>query len=233
MSKGPISQAAHVSLAEAIAVPQKRLAGLLSDHRRATGFELHDIVGRSRGRFSHEELAAIERGEREIDPVELVMLLRAYQLDSDGVIPARGGLVLDLDRQLLEIGEHRVGFDSLFVDDVLHSYIGLLRNVRVLPDDTPLALRDDDLAQLSLWLGPDVEVLRTRIEVLAEPIVLPWHQRTGIVVAATGIVVAVAVLIAFLGIETAPEPTADELAPASLVTAEAAPPIRILSLIHI
>lgn len=229
MSEDDVGQAEAVSLAEAIAVPQERLAGLLTDHRRTTGFELDDIVGRSRGRFSHEELAAIERGERAIDPIELVMLLRAYQLDTDGVIPQRDGLILDLDRQLLEIGEHRVGFDSFFVDDVLNSYIGLLRNVRVIPDGTPLALRDDDLAELSLWLGPDVEDLRSRIDVLAEPVVLPWHQRTGVVVAATGIVVAVAVLIAFLGIETAPESIADELAPAGLVAVEPAPPIRIAS----
>jgi hypothetical protein len=160
-----------------------------------------DELAASSARFGPEDLAAIEAGEAALDDDELRDVLELYAVDPDALLPARGDLLVDLDRLELAAAGRTQALAGVnpTPDEVLGTYLALVYALRALEPGAPLSLRQADvdvLARALALASPDVEQRLERLIAHPEPIV--DHQRSRllrarVLVPAAGVLVAVCV----------------------------------------
>lgn len=163
-----MEEAGWVPVAVDPLVPAARLGALMVERRTAQGLALADLAERSNGMFTVSYLENAERGRLRLDDRIVEHLVGLYQLHAGPVVPERSELVLDIDRQELQVGDHSVGFESLDKSDVLDRYVSLVYLLRSQEFGTDLTLRDQDLDVLSHTLGHSPESLRSDIRQLIE-----------------------------------------------------------------
>jgi len=95
-------------------------------------------------------------------------LVGLYQVDAGPVVPQRSELVLDIDRQLLSVGDRALSFESMHADDVIERYVSLIYLLRDIEPGNDLVLRDRDLDVLASSLGYTTTDLRHEIEDLIQ-----------------------------------------------------------------
>lgn len=152
-----MSKAGFVVLAVPTPEPSARVGALLHRHRAQRGIRLDDLAGRSFGSFSQSDLLAIEKGERRLPPDRLDLLVELYRVDRDLVRAAGSDLVLDLSTEQMHAGDWWVPFSATSIDDMLDSYLDLVRAIRGLQTAEPFTLRQADLDALgaALEFSPD------------------------------------------------------------------------------
>lgn len=179
-------------------VPTVRLGRILNDARTRQGTTLPALARAGGSRFSSEELAAVEAGQRRLSDEEIAHLARVYGVETAAVMPQRTRLVIDLHDRTITIGDKTAKAskrDSL-TDGVLTRYLSLLYKLRGEQPGQPLRLRQLDLDVLgeSLWLEP--HLVEHRLVGLMPERVGELKKRSGLlgrrlVVPAVGILVAV------------------------------------------
>lgn len=179
-------------------VPTVRLGRMLSDARTRQGATLTAVARAGGSRFSPEELAAVEAGQRRLNDDEIAYLARVYGVETAAVMPQRTRLVIDLHDRTITIGADTAKAsrrDSL-TDGILTRYLSLLYKLRGEQPGQPLRLRQLDLDVLgeSLWLEP--HQVEHRLVGLMHDRVGDLKRRSGLlgrrlVVPAVGILVAV------------------------------------------
>ena len=180
-------------------VPPRRLGRLLTEARATAGFTLEDVALRCGPAISLSGLASIERGTRVVDDRELQVLVDAYGLASQSLVPPRSRLIVDLDGGILEVDGRRepIGPVDVSRDEVLSRYLTLVYSMRETTPGRPVPLRVEDLETLGrvLRTGPgaiqaDLEALMSRSG--------PVSQRYGLL-SRKVLVPAAGVLVALLG----------------------------------
>ena len=179
-------------------VPTVRLGRMLCDARTRQGATLLAIAAAGGSRFSPEELAAVEAGQRRLSDEEISYLARVYGVETAAVLPQRTRLVIDLHDRTITIGDETAKAsrrDSL-TDGILTRYLSLLYKLRGEQPGEPLRLRQLDLDVLgeTLWLEP--HRVEHRLVGLMHERVGELKRRSGLlgrrlVVPAVGILVAV------------------------------------------
>lgn len=129
-------------------VPQRRLGALLADRREMYGYTVADMARRSMGRFSENDLEAIESGTVELDDSTIEALSLLYEFNSTPPTQQRSRLIIADDEDL---PTHVAGgeFDDGLITSVLQRYVALLHLLRSRPVGESLPLRGDDMEMLS------------------------------------------------------------------------------------
>jgi len=147
-------------------VPPARLGALMIERRTERGLGVAELAQRSNGLFTAKFLANAERGRVALDDVVIADLVGLYELHAGPVVPSRHELVLDLDRQQLQVGEQSVSFDSPETEAILTRYVALVYSLRGQDYGTELTLRDKDLDVLARSLGATQADVRAEIHEL-------------------------------------------------------------------
>jgi transcriptional regulator with XRE-family HTH domain len=159
-----------VSDATLALVPPRRLGTLLRDERAARGRTVDELAAASS--FSASDLTAIEAGDRHLTDAELSVVLDAYGVRADQLVPERAKLVIDLDEQVLSAGgaAQTLAGEAPTADEVLASYLSLVYTLRHATPGTRIVLRDADIAVLARALDLAQHAVSEKLHTLmAEP----------------------------------------------------------------
>jgi hypothetical protein len=197
-------------------LPPRRLGILLKDAREELRLSRSDLARQSA--FSTADLALVEAGDRLVAEHEVAALIAAYRLDPDAVVPSRIELVIDLDEHTLMAGGtmRTLAGSSPSADDVLASYLSLVRTLRRTDTGSPLVLREADLSVLARVLEASQRDIEARLhELMADPDGKVARRvgalRRKVLLPIAGVVIAVGAVGALLlvqadGADPAPEP---------------------------
>ena len=181
-------------------VPPSRLAGLLAAKRQVTGASLIDLTEAAAGRFSVEQLEAVESGTVMVGDSDLRALAGLYGLDLGVVSPSRARLEVDADEGRLLVGAHAERF-SPGEDDraIMLRYLALVYRLRDAQPGVVIPARVGDLSVLAQVFGTSPEDVQRELEALmlrASPDIRFLHQqhRRRIAIPAIGILVALTVV---------------------------------------
>ncbi len=145
----------YAELDESLVSPV-RLGQFLRARRRDLNLDIWDMVIRSSRQFSPEDIEAFESGRRQPSDAEALLLKSIYAPDTDGVLPRRMRLVLELDRRRLRVGEHSKRFNRRGLqkpDLILERYLKLVYAMRSARSGTRVPLRTADIDTLAQALG--------------------------------------------------------------------------------
>jgi hypothetical protein len=191
-------------------IPPRRLGRALRRARRELRLRRPDAA--TRLGISDALLAAWERGVERVPHEYAVALVDLYGNHLTARVPDRDPARIDLD-QLVVGGEVRI-LASHATDDVLASFVEVVRGLRNTPPGAPLPLRTSDLVALAAALGTDAGDIEARIvqALRCSPAeaALVHHEmrRRRILVPAAGLALgAVAITGAALHAAAATEPT--------------------------
>jgi transcriptional regulator with XRE-family HTH domain len=181
-------------------VPAWRLGALLRAARESAGLAEIDLAAQS-GRFSADELQAIERGERALDDHEVDALVDLYGIDRDVMVPDRHELVVDLDHHHLAAAGRTQALAGAAptAEEVLGTYLTLVYTLRAAEPGTPVRLRQADVDVLARALALAVPEVEQRLEsLMTDPERVVLHQRSKllrarVLVPAAGVLVALCV----------------------------------------
>lgn len=195
-------------------LPAARLGALLADRRTTAGRTLVDVAAGST--FSVGDLRAIEAGDAVLDGDEVEMILTAYGMEPEDLVPARSQVVVDLDRGELLVAEQAAALDRTAptADEVLAAYLSLVYTLRHATPGTPLVMRQFDVSVLarSLRLAePDVVTRLDALMLAPTTEIGVLHRRLSrkLVVPLVGAVLVVGALgtVLVLRADDAPAPT--------------------------
>ncbi len=141
-------------------LPPHRLGVLLASARTQRDISLEDVGARSA--LGAEELAAVEAGDRRLTESEIDVVLAAYGIDPDDLVPSRSRVILDLDSGELLVADETIRLHSQAPtpDEVLAAYLSVVYTLRQTTPGSAIVLRDFDVSVLSRVLElsePDVE----------------------------------------------------------------------------
>ncbi len=188
-----------VSAADVALVPPRRLGALLIDARSTADLSLSELADRSSGRFSVDDLAAIEAGERDLFDADLRAIAAVYDVDAGDLVPERSRLVIDLDERRIAAGPHQQPIKAPTADEVLATYLSLVYMMRNSTPGTPLPLRQTDVDVLSRALEiASIDVETRLVDLMGDPDRIVsrrqsiWRSRfllpvAGVVVAVTAV----------------------------------------------
>lgn len=177
-------------------VPPNRLAGLLAAKRSATGSSLIDLTVESAGRFSVEQLEAVESGTVMVGDSDLRALAGLYGLDLGTVSAGRTRLEVDADEGRLLVGVHAERFTPGDDDRaIMLRYLALVYRLRDAQPGVVIPARVGDLDVLAQVFATTPDDVQRELEALmmrASPDIRFLHQqhRRRIAIPAIGILVA-------------------------------------------
>ena len=211
-------------------VPARRLANLLAEARRHGDLSVAELARRADGRFSAQDLLALEGATYALDDDVVRAAVTLYGVAPGVLAPERSQLVVDLEERRLRAGPHEQDLGAPTADEVLTTYLSLVYTMRQAVPGTPLALRDADIAVLGRVLeltGTDVE--DRLVDLMADPDGSVdrrqrWLSRR-VLVPAAGILVAATAIGGLILVSGSSDP----VGPAPVVTvapgAEVIPPV--------
>jgi transcriptional regulator with XRE-family HTH domain len=140
----------------------KQVGRQLRNVRRKQGLTRAEVA-RSAG-LTRRELAAYERGRVEIPESDLWCLAGSCGVDVAELLPQRDELRIDSSISTLAIGDsirHLRTIDE--PDGMLRQYLAMIYELRNLPPDATVPLREADLATLADALGGTPEAIEARL----------------------------------------------------------------------
>lgn len=129
-------------------VPQRRLGALLADRREQYGYSVSDMAIRSMGRFTPDELDAIEAGNVTLDDVTVEALGLLFEFNSTPPTQQRSKLIIADDEEI-PISLVSDGHSDDMRLSVLQRYVALLYLLRNAEVGERLSLRVEDIAVLA------------------------------------------------------------------------------------
>ena len=121
-------------------VPQRRLGALLADRREQYGYSVSDMAIRSMGRFTPDELDAIEAGNVTLDDVTVEALGLLFEFNSTPPTQQRSKLIIADDEEI-PISLVSDGHSDDMRLSVLQRYVALLYLLRNAEVGERLSLR--------------------------------------------------------------------------------------------
>ena len=140
----------------------KHVGRQLRHVRRKQGLSRAEVA-RSAG-LTRRELAAYERGRVEIPDSDLWCLAGSCGVDVAELLPQRNELRIDSDLSSLAIGDSiRHLREPAEPDGLLREYLAMIYELRNLPPDSAIPLRESDLSTLADALGGTPEAIESRL----------------------------------------------------------------------
>jgi len=162
------SEPLALTLDESLVSPA-RLGRFLVARRQELDLDVWDIVVRSSRRFTPDDIIDFERGVRQPSEAEAILLKSIYAPDSEGVLPSRMRLVLEMDSRRVRVGEHSKRFGRRAVtkpDLILQRYLKLVYAMRSVRSGTKVPLRSVDIETLATALDLPASDVESTLEQL-------------------------------------------------------------------
>ncbi len=144
-------------------IPARRVAVMLSQARLPRGLTQRDLAVRMRVQL--RTVRDWERGDRVPTDDQMEAIAQACGLQITELLPRRGVLTYDADTGVmcLGTGATQLSTSRRDNDDVLHAFLGLVRQERHVGSNQEVAVRGDDLEALAEALDLDDEELEQRL----------------------------------------------------------------------
>lgn len=140
-----------------------RLARLMVHRRESIGVGVGAMARRSNGVFSRSMLRDLEAGTAQLDAAIVSELVALYGIDLDDITPARIRIRIDRSTRTLSAGGVAAHFDETDPDELLRTYLRLVRRLRDQHDVETITLRRDDVEDLARFLGRPPESVLHRL----------------------------------------------------------------------
>lgn len=140
-----------------------RLARLLVHRRESIGVGLGAMARRSNGSFTRAVLRDLEAGAIPLDAAIVSRLVALYGVDLDDITPARIRIRIDPAARTVSAGGVAAHFDETDPDELLRTYLRLVRRLRDQHDVETISLRRDDVEDLARFLGRPTEAVLHRL----------------------------------------------------------------------
>lgn len=140
-----------------------RLARLLVHRRESIGVGLGAMARRSNGSFTRAALRDLEAGATPLDAAIVSRLVALYGIDLDDITPARIRIRIDPAARTVSAGGVAAHFDETDPDELLRTYLRLVRRLRDQHDVETISLRRDDVEDLARFLGRPTESVLHRL----------------------------------------------------------------------
>lgn len=134
-----------------------RLARLLVHRRESIGVGLGAMARRSNGTVPRGTLRELESGTSTLDPALVSRVVALYGVDLDDIAPARIRIRIDRSARTVSAGGVAAHFGETDADELLRTYLRLVRRLRDQHDVEVISLRRDDVDDLARFLGRPAE----------------------------------------------------------------------------
>lgn len=140
-----------------------RLARLLVHRRESIGVGLGAMARRSNRTVPRTTLRELESGTSTLDPALVSRVVALYGVDLDDIAPARIRIRIDRSARTVSAGGVAAHFGETDADELLRTYLRLVRRLRDQQDVEVISLRRDDVDDLARFLGRPAESVLERL----------------------------------------------------------------------
>lgn len=137
-------------------IPPRRLGALLERARVDAHWDHLEVSVASGGRFTANDLRAVEAGKLQLDDERVRLLTEIYGIAVETLVPQRSELVIDRAERIESVPSTRDETDR----QVLLRYLALVYHLRNTPPGRPIVLRSRDIDVLAEFLVATPESVR-------------------------------------------------------------------------